>query len=316
MPAFGWRSVGGMGNRGAEPWGDEWAEDGRRSGLGDLDWGESRSQGRFSRGVRLARVSWSVVASEPATLVLVLAGFVAYLAITAGLFVAVFQRWPRATDLRFPHYLVVFPILWVGSIASNYCNFAVTAIAASRLRGEQMSASQAMALANRKFGRVVSWTAVAGVVGLALQVLADRLKLGGVIARWLIGLSWGLAVTFVVPILVLQDLSVPEAIKSSATMFKKRWGETVVADTGVALPVMVALLPLGVFAGVMAAIFGPAVGIAVGAAVVVAAVVVSSALGAVLNVALYDYATTGQVPGAFSNYDLGDLYRPKRSRWW
>ncbi len=255
------------------------------------------------------------MADEPATLALILVGLLAYLVIAAGLFVAVFQRWPRATDLRFPHYLVVLPILWVGSIASNYCNFAVTAIADSRLKGEAMGLSEAIGVANQRFGRLVSWTLVSGLVGLVLQVIADRVKLAGPIAKWVVGLSWGLAVTFVVPILVLEELPVGEAIRRSAALFKARWGEAVVADTGVGIPVLLAMVPLSIIAVVLGAIIAPVVGVAFGVIALTAAIVVSGALATVVRVALYQYATTGRVPSAFVDQGLDSYYRTRRTTW-
>ena len=299
-----------------DPWDDGlWAP---RQGSGDAAdprQGSFRSGGRLSRGIRLARVSWQVVAEQPETLGLIAVGLLAYFGIAAGLFVAVFQRWPNATDLRFPHYLVVFPILWVGSLAANYYNFAVTAIADRRLRGEQMTVSEAVEVANTRIGRLVCWTVVSGVVGLILQVIADRVKLAGPIAKAVIGLSWGLAVTFVVPILVLDDLSVTEAVRKSAGMFKARWGETVAADGGVALPILLAMVPLAIIAAILGTAVAPAAGIAFGASAFIVAVVVIGTLGAVVKVALFNYASTGLIPAPFSEQDLDSYYRQRRNGW-
>jgi hypothetical protein len=167
-----------------------------------------------------------------------------------------------------------------------------------------------MSVATSKLGRIVSWTLLSIAVGLLLLVIAERFRLGGVIASRLLGLAWGLGTTFVIPMLALEDITVRHSIKRSASTFKAKWGESVVAQGTVGLAVMVVSIPLFVVAGVVLAVSVP-IGIAFAVVVLGGLVLVSGALDAVVDVALYRYAIDGEVLGAFSAADLDTVYRPK-----
>jgi len=224
-----------------------------------------------------------------------------------------FRRLPTGHDFRFPNYLVVLPVLWFGTIASTYCNVVVAVMADRRLRGEDPTISDGMSVATEKLDRILSWTVVSIVVGLFLHALAERLKLGGWIASRLFGLAWGLATTFVVPVLAIEDLSVKDAISRSASTFKAKWGESVAAQGTVGLAMLVVAIPAIVIVAVMFAI---AVPLGIFAAVVAfgAISIVGGALDVVVDVALYRYAVDGEVLGAFTAADLDATFGPKRRR--
>lgn len=266
--------------------------------------------GRVRRGFKLAGVSWRVVVAEPAMLLVLLAGLVGMVVLSGGSFLLLFRRLPNGSDFTFPNYLVVLPVLWFGTIASTYCNVVVAVMADQRLRGDDAKVADGVAVATSKLDRILSWTVLSIAVGLVLHALAERLKLGGVIASRLFGLAWGLATTFVVPVLALEDLSVSDSIRRSASTFKAKWGETMVAQGTVGLAMLVALIPAAVVVGVMFAI---AVPLGVLAAVIVFGLltIISGALDSVVDVALYRYAVDGEVLGAFTAADLDATFAPK-----
>lgn len=247
-------------------------------------------------------------------LVVVFAGIVANLTISGLVFWGVFGRAPRAADFHFPHYLVLVPIFWAGSLASAYGNFIVTAMADSYINGRPIDTAGAVVLANRRFGRLVAWTVVGSLVGLVMRVLSDQLKVGGALAQWALGISWSLLSAFVVPILVLEDLTVRAALRRSARIFKSRWGETTTAYAGISLPITLALLGFLVAAVVVGVAASPVAGIVVGVAAALVAMVISGALGSVVNVALFQYAITGQAPDGFADYDFAGHFRHPNAR--
>ena len=266
---------------------------------------------RVRRGFRLAGISWRVVVAEPIMLAVLLVGIISMVALSASLFFLLFGRLPAGRDFRFPNYLIALPVLWFGSIAATFCNVVVTVMADRRLRGDTASVGEAMGLAATKVPAIVSWTVVSIAVGLILQVLAERLKLAGYLAARLFGLGWGLATTFIIPVLAFEGLSVTGGIRRSAAIFKAKWGETVVAQGTVGIAVMLAILPLALLAAFLIVVAGP-VGVAMAVVLFAGLVLVSGALDAVVDVALYRYAVDGSVVGAFTADDLDALYRPKR----
>lgn len=275
----------------------------------------SMPQGRVGRGLHLVRLSFEVVASRPQMLLVILGGMLAGLVICGELFWAVFGRAPTATDFRFPHYLVLLPIVVAGTLATTFSNFVVAAMAAAYLRGEPMSTTEAVALACRRFGRMVAWTLVAGVIGLVMQIIHDRLKIGGAIAQWLVGLAWSVLSVFVVPILVLEDVTVTAAIRRSGQLVKRTWGESVTATGTIGAGLVVVFIPALVVALIVGSVFG-VVGVITATVVgLMIFVTLSGALGTVVSVALYSFATTGQAPGPFSRYDLPVYYQRRKKPW-
>ena len=268
---------------------------------------------RVQRGFRLAGVSWRVLVADPVILVVLLVGLIGSIGVSGGLFLALFQRFPNAGDFTFPSYLLALPVLWIGSVVSAYCNVVVTVMADRRLRGEDPTVPQGMSVATSRLGRIISWAMLSIAVGLLLQVIAERFKLAGTIAARLFGMAWGLATTFVIPVLALEDVGVRDAIRRSASTFKAKWGESVVAQGTVGMATLVVMLACVVPIAILLAVAVP-VGIAAAILVFGALVLVSGALDAVVRVALYRYAIDGEVVGAFSAADLEASYNPKKQR--
>src|SRR5262249_28650863 len=127
-------------------------------------------------------------------------------------------------------------------------------------------------------------------------------------------LAWNLVTFLVVPILVLEDLGVGDALKRSKDMFKKTWGENVIGQGGLGIVGFLAMLPGLLLIGIGAAIgtAGLIVLGTVGVIWILGSAVVVSALSGIYRTALYHFAANGQVPGEFSDLDLHDAFRPRR----
>jgi hypothetical protein len=124
-------------------------------------------------------------------------------------------------------------------------------------------------------------------------------------------------VTFlVVPILVLEDLGVGDALKRSKDLFKKTWGENVIGQFGLGAVGFLLALP-----GILLIVAGAAIGTVglvvlggIGAILLIASAVIVSALSGIYRTALYHYAANGQVPGEFSGIDFAAAFRRKGER--
>jgi hypothetical protein len=266
---------------------------------------------RVRRGFKLAGVSWRVVVAEPAILVVLAIGLAGMVLVSGGLFLLLFRRFPSADDFQFPNYLIALPVLGLGSVVTTYCNVVVSVMADRRLRGQEPTVRDGIDVATEKLDRIVSWTLLSIAVGLLLQLIAERLRLAGAITARLLGMAWNLGTMFVIPVIALEDLSVSSSIRRSASIFKSKWGESVVAQGTIGLAVMFAVFPLMAIVALCAAISAP-LAIGVGIVLLGGLMLVSGALDAVVDVALYRYALDGTVLGAFTAADLDGSFQPKR----
>jgi hypothetical protein len=165
-----------------------------------------------------------------------------------------------------------------------------------------MSVGEGLRNALNHFTSILAWALVSATVGIILQILRERAGFIGQLAASLVGGAWGLVTFFVVPILVLEDKGVVDAIKESTSLIKKTWGETIIGSGSI----MLVFIIIGVigFVGVLAtmllgspAVFGVALVLFIGLVIVLA--VVASAMQGIFVTALYTYARTGTVPSAF-----------------
>ena len=265
--------------------------------------------GRVRAGVELAGKSWRVVRSEPSTVIAMLVGTVVAWALGLGAFVAVFGRLPSGKDMGFPRFLSVFPFLWLVSFCGNCVACFVASLVDARLRNEPITSVEAARRTASKLGRILSWTLLAGLVGLVLYLIAERLRLAGRVAQWLVGLGWDLATTFVIPVLVLEDVSVRQSVRRSASLFKRTWAEKVSADVMIGLVTLVAFIPVAAAVVGVAFVSVPAA-IVIGALLLSLFIAVTNALDTALDVATYQYALDGRLTGGFSESDFLSLYKP------
>jgi hypothetical protein len=197
--------------------------------------------------------------------------------------------------------VVYFGLLFIG----NFFTAALMGAAKLKLDGGHPTVADGLRMARAKVIRILLWSIVAGTVGLAIQAIARRLgPLGGFLFRILAGATWGIATYFVLPTILFEDLGAWASLKRSASLFGQTFGKTIISNLVVGL-IAAGLFVLGfvlLVAGIVLAFSGAVVAGAalavLGVAVLIFTVVLIAAVSGVLRVALYRYATTGQIdPG-------------------
>jgi hypothetical protein len=148
-----------------------------------------------------------------------------------------------------------------------------------------------------------------------LRAIEQRGGLIGRIVGSLAGIAWSLVTFLVLPTLVVEDVGVRDAIKRSSEMFRRTWGEQVIANAGIGLVGFLAIVVAIPVVLLAAAVGGPVLvlGIVLFAVWALAVVAVTTALSAVFQTALYHYAANGMPPAAFATADLAGAFRAKRS---
>ncbi len=142
------------------------------------------------------------------------------------------------------HYLVLFAFYLVTYFIVVFFNSGLVFCVEKRLVGEQPTVRDGLAAAFANAGRIFQWALLSATVGVLLRVAEDRLNwLAGLIAA-LAGLAWSLATTFVVPVLVHDQVGPIEALKRSADAFRRAWGEAVIANIGLGLAFTLLYLPI------------------------------------------------------------------------
>ena len=268
----------------------------------------------------IAKRSWAVLRADKTLAwfpVLSALGSLVVIAALGGLFLAAgIDDTASGTSLQPIGYVLIVVGYLALAMVQTYFLAGLVAGADQRLRGQDSTLKSALEIANSRLHRLLPWAIVTATVTMILQAIEERFGIVGTIVARLVGLAWNLVTFLVVPILVLEDLGVGDALKRSKDLFKKTWGENVIGQFGLGAIGFLLALPgiLLVGIGVALGTAGLIVLGAVGVAWLLVSAVIVSALSGIYRTALYHYAANGEVPGEFSGIDFGAAFKRRTDR--
>ena len=278
---------------------------------------------RFSRSWQLVKASGTVLRQDKELLLFPVFSAIATLLVTVSfivplIFAGAFDE-STAPPSDAGSLIVLFLFYLVQYFVIFFFNSALVGAAMIRLDGGDPSVADGLRIARSRIVQIIGYAAIAATVGLILRMIEER---AGFIGRWiagLLGVAFTVATFLAVPILVSRDIGPMEAVKESATLLKKTWGENVIGNVGMGLVFFLFYLGtigigLVLFVAVSqtgsAALFIAVVAIV--ALTVVALALVHAALQGVYSAALYRYASDGSGGAAFSGTLLDEAFRQKR----
>ena len=196
--------------------------------------------------------------------------------------------------------------VFLSSAIVIFFNAALIAAALERLRGGDPNIASGLRAASAHLPQILAWALITVIVTLLLRALR-RYGFAGQIAALIGGAVWGFATFFVIPVLVSEGVGPIEAIKRSASLFRRTWGRQAVSSFGFGIITIVAVV-IAVLPALLLFAVHPVLGIAAGVPLVAVAIGTVQALEGVFRAALYDYAN-GQQPHGFDRSTLEGAYR-------
>jgi hypothetical protein len=214
-------------------------------------------------------------------------------------------------------YILLFFFYLVQYIVIFFANTALVGAAQIRLRGGDPTVSDGFHIATNHLGTIIGYAFIAATVGLILKIFSDKSKGVGRFVISLIGFAWNVATFLVVPILVTENVGPIEAIKRSAALLKKTWGEQIIGNFGLgAVFNLIYFLLFFVGIGLTAAVgyatesVWAAVPMGVIFILVFALVsLVNSALSGIYTAAVYEYASNGRSSGFFDESMVRNAFK-------
>jgi hypothetical protein len=186
-----------------------------------------------------------------------------------------------------------------------FFNAALIAAVHLRLTGKNPTLMDGIHGAWARKSELFAWTLLAATVGLILHSMKERAKGLTSLLIGMTGVAWSLLTYFVVPILVVEGKGPVEAIKESAAMIKRTWGEELaggISYGGISflfsLPaILVAVLGAGSI--VNGALLNGV--LLIGSAIAYAFMLslTMTTLSSIFHAAVYHYARTGAIPQGF-----------------
>ncbi len=213
----------------------------------------------------------------------------------------------------FIFYLVTYTIVF-------FFNTALVGSVMQVLAGQKASIGGGMSLAFSKLFVIVEYALISSTVGLVLSLLRNKGGLIGKILSFLGDMAWNIATFLVIPVLAANDIGPVAAIKMSAGLLRKTWGEQIIGGVGfgffgflAAMLILIISLPI-IFLGLTTKPISISLLVAGGAVFIfgfAALSIVTSALGSIYRTVLYKFAADGSNPLNFDQKLLSGAFRAK-----
>lgn len=277
---------------------------------------------RLSRSWSLIKASAGVLAQDKELLVFPLLSAICTLLVVAAFVLPALGLGAldglRSGGVPVAMYVLGFLFYLVQYFVIFFFNSALVGAALIRLDGGDPTLRDGLRIASSKWVSILGYAAIAATVGLILRSLQERAGWLGRIVVGFLGVAWTVASFLVVPVLVSRDVGPLDAIKESALLLKKTWGENLIGQGGVGLVfslIFVAMTVLGALAIVGAAMSGSGVVIGLVVALVVIAfllaALIHAALSGIYSAALYRYAVGQEASTGFDGQLLQRAFAVK-----
>ena len=225
----------------------------------------------------------------------------------------------KVGNINILSFLIAFLFYLAQYLVIIFANAALVSAAMIRLRGGDPTVGDGFRIAFNRFGSIFGYALIASTVGIILNSLARRSNTLGRIAVSLVGLAWNLATFLVVPVLVAEEVGPFEAVKRSAQLLKKTWGEQIVGNLSIGgvfglLTLVVIVLIVAPCLYLMVTLNNPVILVVMAILLVASLIViglVNSTLSGIYAAAVYRFAAEGETGGYFKPELVQEAFRSK-----
>ncbi|WP_221032847.1 DUF6159 family protein [Actomonas aquatica] len=306
-----------------------------------------RTPGKFARSWALFKASLVVLRQHPSLLLFPIITFVCTLVIT-GFFLTPAVFYPTGYSLNESEHWISLarmigvyqdgvvegpirpePVVYaygallylVSMFIATFANTAFYHQIIQAFSGEAVSIRAGVAFALTRLRSILMWSLFAGVIGLIIKMLEERLGWVGALVMRFVGVVWSVASVFAIPVLIREGKANPIALlRSSAQTLRQTWGEALIGYLGVtfggwivAIGSVLFLGTLGVVSGVLQTPWPILSGVGVWLIAIIAYGFLMAMIGHIYRCALYIYATEGVVPAPYDAGMMDSAWKVKKA---
>ena len=279
---------------------------------------------RLQRSWELTKASARVVRTDTELLIFPLLSGLAILLVIGSFVVgalATGQVDPEAAQPESQAYAWLFLFYVIAYFIGFFFNTALVSAALIRMQGGNPTLADGLNAATARIPQIFGYAVMAATVGVALRALEERVGWVGRLVIGLMGASWTVATFLVVPVLVTRDVGPITAVRESAALLRKTWGENLIGNAGIGTVfglANVAVILLTIGAVLLAARLDYAIGIAsavgLGVLAIVALATLQATLQGVYSAALYRHATGTEPTEEFPDALVAGAFGPRNGR--
>lgn len=275
----------------------------------------------FGRSLQLVKESFEVLKKDKEMMLFPLISGSLILSLLLFFIVPLIQEGANAIPVH--AYPIVFVYYIVSYFIAIFFNTGLMTCAYIRLNGGNPRFKDGFENAEKHIGKIFMWAVLSATIGIILRILGNISKDLGKTLGSVFDIAWSLLAFFVVPVMIFENMSVPDSIKKSAYLSKRTWGENIVAQASMGLVFLIlsavgtvlgiigifALIPIAVTATTSAAFSLFFSVFALVAVYLVVLLIINSSLDGIFATALYIYATTGRVPLPYNPEIIKNAFR-------
>jgi hypothetical protein len=188
--------------------------------------------GTLGRSIELLKDTWHVLMMDKEHLLFPILSGIATLAILFTfifpvLFLGLLGDTGAGPVLLF---LLIFLFYFVSYAVAIFFNSGLIACASIRFSGGDPTVRDGISAALKHLDKILAWALIAATVGLVLSTLSRKSGVVGKIVISLVGIAWSLVTFLVIPVMILEERGVVDAIQESGRLLKKTWGENIVGN--------------------------------------------------------------------------------------
>lgn len=215
-------------------------------------------------------------------------------------------------------YLAMFTFYVIQYTIVFFANTALVGAALIRLRGGRPTVGAGFALAASRMSAILGYALIASTVGMVIRAISERTGMLGRAGMGLFGLAWNVATYLVAPVLIAENVGPIDAIKRSANLLKRTWGEQIIGNAGLGtafglLALLVIALFVPLFIGAISMESAPLIITLVVLFILTftALLLIQAALTGIYTAAIYLYASENVGGGPFAPEMIQSAFRTK-----
>jgi len=271
---------------------------------------------RLSNGWKIAMNSFKVLGANKQLIIFpILSGF-SLLLVVGSFFTGVLASYDwKIDDIEtqsgLTTYLVIFGFYIVNYFVIVFFNMALIHCTRAYFHGEEVSVRKGLQFSLSRIGAIFSWAIFAAVVGTILKTIQENSGIIGKIITGLLGVVWGIATFFVVPVIAYENAGPLTAFKRSSMLMKDKWGESIGATFSFGLIQFIGIIIIGLPLFFIGNLVHPVAGIALALLGIFALSAVISAVQTIFVSAVYHHITNDPVTH-FNQQMIDGLFEGKR----
>ncbi|MET0464370.1 MAG: DUF6159 family protein [Chitinophagaceae bacterium] len=204
-------------------------------------------------------------------------------------------------------YGTIFLFYIVNYFVIVFFNMALVHCTRLYFRGEEVTVRAGLQFSLSRIGAIFSWAVFAAVIGTILKAIQENSGILGKVITGIIGIVWGVATFFVVPVIAYENVGPLEAFKRSSSMMKEKWGQSLGATFSFGLIQFIGILIIALPLFLVGSLVHPVAGIVLASLGAFAVVAIISAAEVIFVSAVY-HNINGDPVAHFNQQAIDNLF--------